>query len=98
MLGIYLHIPFCQSICSYCNFNRLLLDTDLKRRYVDALEQEIRATQAIGPRPQAPGPKPQADTIFFGGGTPSLLDPAEVGRLITACRDTFRLTPDAEIT
>ena len=44
MLGLYLHIPFCQAICSYCNFNRGLLDADLKRRYVAALEREIRAT------------------------------------------------------
>ena len=87
MLGLYLHIPFCQAICSYCNFNRGLLDADLKRRYVDAIEREIRAA------PAAP-----ADTIFFGGGTPSLLEPAEVARLIAVCRDRFGVTRDAEIT
>jgi oxygen-independent coproporphyrinogen-3 oxidase len=107
-LGLYVHIPFCQAICAYCNFNRGLLDADLKRRYVDALEQEIRE----GPRPKAQGhgeerssrgpwalgPGPEADTIFFGGGTPSLLEPAEVSRLIRACRESFSLAPDAEIT
>jgi len=92
MLGVYLHIPFCQAICSYCNFNRGLLDRELKARYVSALEQEIRLATAGG---QAPRP---ADTIFFGGGTPSLLEPAEVARLIQACRDTFDLQPGAEIT
>ena len=86
-LGLYLHIPFCQAICSYCNFNRGLLDDALKVRYVAALEQEIR---------RAPGGG--ADTIFFGGGTPSLLDPAEIARLIAACRETFEVTADAEIT
>jgi oxygen-independent coproporphyrinogen-3 oxidase len=86
-LGLYLHVPFCQAICSYCNFNRGLLDGDLKRRYVSALELEIR---------RAPGGA--ADTIFFGGGTPSLLDAAEVGRLIGACRETFDVAADAEIT
>ena len=80
-LGLYIHIPFCQAICSYCNFNRGLLDESLRRRYVDALEQEIRRSSGGA-----------ADTIFFGGGTPSLLEPAEVARLITACRDTFDLT------
>jgi oxygen-independent coproporphyrinogen-3 oxidase len=85
--GLYLHIPFCQAICSYCNFNRGLLDVDSKRRYVDALETEIRS---------APGGA--ADTIFFGGGTPSLLAAEEVARLVRACRDTFDLAPDAEIT
>lgn len=86
-LGLYLHIPFCQAICSYCNFNRGLLDEALRRRYVDALELEIRR-----------GAGGAADTIFFGGGTPSLLEPTEVARLITACRETFDLTADAEIT
>jgi oxygen-independent coproporphyrinogen-3 oxidase len=100
-LGLYLHIPFCQAICSYCNFNRGLFDGDLKRRYVDALEHEIRATGLRLPAADAPaasGPQPAADTIFFGGGTPSLLEPAEVAQLIEACRDAYALDPQAEIT
>ena len=88
MLGLYLHIPFCSSICNYCNFNRGLYEAGLKERYVASLESEIRST----------GRGEQADTIFFGGGTPSLLDPTEVGRLIAACRDNFDVAPDAEIT
>ena len=87
-LGLYLHIPFCGSICSYCNFNRGLFEADLKTRYVDALEHEIRRA----------GDGTAADTIFFGGGTPSLLDPVEVERLIQACRDSFALDAHAEIT
>ena len=87
-LGLYLHIPFCQAICGYCNFNRGLLDAGLKTRYVGALEQEILAA----------GDGRPADTVFFGGGTPSLLEPDEVGRLLTACRAAYRLAPDAEIT
>ena len=94
MLGLYIHIPFCSSICSYCNFNRGLLEPGLKIRYVAALEREIR-TAALA----FPGEAPvAADTIFFGGGTPSLLEPTEVRRLIQACRDRFELTADAEIT
>ncbi len=88
MLGLYLHIPFCSSICGYCNFNRGLLDGPLKARYVDAIEAEIRAA----------GDGRAADTIFFGGGTPSLLDPPEIARLIAACRSAYALSPDAEIT
>ncbi len=88
MLGLYLHIPFCSSICSYCNFNRGLFESGLKDRYVSALEQEIRSA----------GSGEAADTIFFGGGTPSLLDPAEIARLVEACRTAFDVTPDAEIT
>lgn len=88
MLGLYLHIPFCSAICNYCNFNRGLFDAELKRAYVDALEQEIqRAAGADG-----------ADTIYFGGGTPSLLEPGEVGRLIAACAEAFSLAPGTEIT
>jgi oxygen-independent coproporphyrinogen-3 oxidase len=94
-LGLYLHIPFCQAICSYCNFNRGLLDGDLKRRYVDALEREVRS----GPGPKAQGPRREsADTIFFGGGTPSLLEPDEVRRLLAACRETFDVDAGAEVT
>jgi oxygen-independent coproporphyrinogen-3 oxidase len=88
MLGLYLHIPFCQAICGYCNFNRGLLDAALKTRYVAALEREI-AEDADGR---------SADTIFFGGGTPSLLDPVEVGRLIAACRASHDVSSGAEIT
>jgi oxygen-independent coproporphyrinogen-3 oxidase len=89
MLGLYLHIPFCSSICNYCNFNRGLFDAALKTRYVEALESEIRRSEARGRG---------ADSIFFGGGTPSLLDPDEIGRLIAACRETFALAPLAEVT
>jgi oxygen-independent coproporphyrinogen-3 oxidase len=87
--GIYLHIPFCAAICNYCNFNRGLHDDNLRRRYVDALITDIR---------RSTDPTIRADTIFFGGGTPSLLHPDEVGRIIQACRDSFNLSADAEIT
>lgn len=88
MLGLYLHIPFCAAICNYCNFNRGLFDADLKRRYVDALVSEIGAAGTGEP----------ADTIYFGGGTPSLLSPDDVGRIVAACRDAFDLAADTEVT
>lgn len=88
MLGLYLHIPFCASICNYCNFNRGLFDAALKDRYLAALEQEIRQTGRGEP----------ADTIFFGGGTPSILEPVEIGRLIAACREAFDVASEAEVT
>ena len=88
MLGLYLHIPFCAHICSYCNFNRGLQDPDLQRRYVRALVEEIRRA----------GDGSTADTIFFGGGTPSLLDPDEVAVLVDACRQSFDIAPGAEVT
>jgi oxygen-independent coproporphyrinogen-3 oxidase len=88
VLGLYVHIPFCSAICNYCNFNRGLFDAALKERYVTALLNEIR--RSAGGEP--------ADTIFFGGGTPSLLEPSEIGAIISACRGAFALSGDAEIT
>jgi oxygen-independent coproporphyrinogen-3 oxidase len=88
-LGLYIHIPFCAAICNYCNFNRGLFDADVKRQYVAALVAEIR---------RAAEPATAADTIFFGGGTPSLLEPSEIAGIIEACRESFGLAADAEVT
>ncbi len=87
-LGIYLHVPFCEAICKYCNFNRELFRNDLKRRYLAALTREIETA----------GDGARADSVFFGGGTPSVLDPAEVRTLIVRCASSFALDPAAEIT
>jgi oxygen-independent coproporphyrinogen III oxidase len=88
VLGLYVHIPFCASICNYCNFNRGLFDRELKDRYLSALISEIAAA----------GDGAAADTIFFGGGTPSMLTPGEIGSIVEALRLHFALTPDAEVT
>jgi oxygen-independent coproporphyrinogen-3 oxidase len=88
MLGLYLHVPFCAAICNYCNFNRGLFDPALKLRYVDALVSEI-GRGADGST---------VDTLFFGGGTPSLLEPLEIARIIDAAREAFDVAPDSEIT
>ena len=88
MLGLYVHVPFCSAICNYCNFNRGLFDEGLKRAYVQALLAEIARTGDGSP----------ADTIFFGGGTPSLLEPSEIGAIVAALRQAFAVTGDAEVT
>ena len=94
-LGLYVHVPFCAAICHYCNFNRGLLDEALKRRYVEAVAAEIRAAPGrFGWRPREAG----ADTIFFGGGTPSLLDRRDIASILAACRDAFAVEPGAEVT
>jgi len=87
--GIYIHIPFCQAICNYCNFNRGLHEEGLRRRYVRALIDDIRSFA---------DPTITADTIYFGGGTPSLLEPSEVAAIVDACRDSFTVAADSEIT
>ena len=90
MLGLYIHVPFCSAICNYCNFNRGLFDAALKERYVDALLTEISAAD--------PATGATADTLFFGGGTPSLLEPGEIARIIDACAEVFHLDGASEIT
>ncbi len=89
--GLYVHLPFCASICNYCNFTRGLFDADLKRRYVDALLTEIREAPVRWPSFLE---RPEPDTLYFGGGTPSLLEPDEIARIIEACRLTFGLRSD----
>ena len=112
LLGIYVHIPFCSAICNYCNFNRGLYNEALKTRYVAALIADITAAGSKDPaydaathidvgrtfRSGTGGARLKADTIFFGGGTPSLLEPAEVASIIDAVRHAVDLAPDAEIT
>ena len=87
-LGLYLHIPFCSAICGYCNFNRILFNESSKDAYLTAIELEVRK--------MADGSS--VNSVHFGGGTPSLLLPEEVGRLVAACRDSFNLASDTEIT
>lgn len=102
-LGLYLHIPFCRSRCSYCDFNTWVGMEDLYDRYVQALCREIRAAGqslhlAALSSTSPPSARLRAATIFFGGGTPSILRPAQLGEAIRACRETFDLPDDAEIT
>jgi oxygen-independent coproporphyrinogen-3 oxidase len=88
LLGLYVHIPFCSAICNYCNFNRGLFDAELKEQYVKAVLREIAAQ----------GDNSAADSIYFGGGTPSLLEPADVEAIINACCSRFAIGADVEIT
>jgi oxygen-independent coproporphyrinogen-3 oxidase len=95
-LGLYVHVPFCSAICNYCTFNRGLFDHALKTEYVAAVLKEIE--RAGDPSTALGAGRVAADTIFFGGGTPSLLEPEEVGAIVEACRTSFAVTPDAEVT
>ncbi len=90
-VGVYLHVPFCAHICPYCDFNTYAGQENLIPRYVEALAHEVRSYRdALGGREIA--------TIFFGGGTPSLLTPAQIAALLDACREASTLAEDAEIT
>jgi oxygen-independent coproporphyrinogen-3 oxidase len=87
--GLYLHIPFCSSRCSYCDFATGLYQTELAERYVNALVAEIQTSRYT---------RAQVDTIYFGGGTPSLLAAAQLERILSALYDCFKVDPRSEIT
>jgi oxygen-independent coproporphyrinogen III oxidase len=89
--GLYVHVPFCAAICSYCNFNRGLLDEALKTRYVSAVLAEMR-------REGRRRGRLESDTLYFGGGTPSLLAPSEIRRIVEEARDSWGLDAAAEVT
>jgi oxygen-independent coproporphyrinogen-3 oxidase len=92
--GVYLHVPFCASRCGYCDFNTYTaselggLDTEA---YLDAVEREL----ALAKRVVQPA---RVDTVFVGGGTPTLLTPAQLGRLLEAIDKAWGLAGDAEVT
>ncbi|SLN56048.1 Oxygen-independent coproporphyrinogen-III oxidase 1 [Roseivivax jejudonensis] len=89
--GLYLHWPFCEAKCPYCDFNSHVSREIDEARWGAAFEAEIaRTARRTGPR--------QLDTIFFGGGTPSLMSPDLVARILDATRRAWTLAPDAEIT
>jgi len=87
--GLYVHIPFCSSRCSYCDFATGLYQSELADRYVHGLISEIRASQYAGEI---------VDTIYFGGGTPSLLAPAQLERILASLYESFEITGEPETT
>jgi putative oxygen-independent coproporphyrinogen III oxidase len=106
--GVYVHIPFCRTRCGYCDFNTYthaeLGGGASQAAYPATLAQEIslarRVVQAGAPGDGAPDGHgaPQARTIFFGGGTPTLLPPREIGAIIRSIDQAFGLLPGAEVT
>jgi len=87
--GLYIHIPFCRSRCSYCDFATGLYQSELAERYVRAVVEEIRSSPAKDAR---------VDTIYFGGGTPSLLEPSQLQRILEALHRQFAVEAGPEIT
>ena len=91
LAGIYIHIPFCRSRCSYCDFATGLYESALAERYVASVVSEITSWREVD-QPET------VDTIYFGGGTPSLLSPAQLEALMQAVRTRFDVSPNAEVT
>ncbi len=90
-LGVYIHIPFCVSKCKYCDFLSYACDEAGRAEYVDALVREIResATDFVNYT---------VDTIFIGGGTPSILEPEQIRRIMEAVQDNYKLERYVECT
>ena len=89
MAGIYIHIPFCKRACHYCNFH---FSTTLahKDRMILSIQKEIDLRVELHKTP--------IETIYFGGGTPSILDPQQIENLLNKIKDSFHVSMDAEIT
>jgi putative oxygen-independent coproporphyrinogen III oxidase len=90
--GLYVHVPYCRTKCPYCDFNVRAGATWPESRYTDALIAEL-GRYAIA----APFMGKRLETIFFGGGTPSLFSARSIARVLAACRSSFDLSVDAEI-
>ena len=109
MAGIYIHIPFCDSKCAYCGFYSLP-SLKLKERFLEALKAEIvgrrdylKQRSHCGLDPQSPSlleshHTPPINTIYFGGGTPSLLSIKEIGELLHQIKEIYAVSDNAEIT
>ena len=96
-LGIYISVPFCKSKCSYCNFATGVVSKAAYATYVDRVCRDVADAEATV---QSVGGKfeRQVDSIFLGGGTPTILEPADLERVFGALRENFDVLPDAEIT
>ncbi len=84
--GLYFHIPFCKSKCPYCDFYSVKFDEASAQQYVQEICDEIKQYQGI------------FDTAYFGGGTPSILPPELIGKILDCARAQFEISDDAEIT
>jgi oxygen-independent coproporphyrinogen-3 oxidase len=94
--SLYLHIPFCHTRCHYCDFNTYAGILPLREPYVRALLTEIALAGNMAR--QADGQLRRSRTLFFGGGTPSLLSVPQIGRILDACHEHFAVDQHAEIT
>ena len=96
-LGIYVSVPFCRVKCSFCNFASVVSTADAMEQYVERLCAEIAGAVERAATLGAELPH-DVDTVYFGGGTPSLLGPTQLERIFEALRRVFALRPGAEIT
>jgi oxygen-independent coproporphyrinogen III oxidase len=96
-VGVYISVPFCKAKCTFCNFASGVFGAERMQQYVERLDGEIRGAHAAAERIGASLPR-AVDTIYFGGGTPSLLSAQQFRRIFQNLRREFDLATDAEIT
>ena len=87
-IGLYVHIPFCESKCKYCNFVSGNFSRDNQEKYIDTLIKEINSYKIQN----------NVSTIFFGGGTPSILTAEDIEKIILAIKNNFKTSKNVEIT
>ncbi len=96
-LGIYISVPFCRTKCSYCNFASDVFSKAVFEKYVDRVCADIansrQTSEEMGGRLER-----EVDSIYLGGGTPTVLESRQLRRIFDAVRAQFRLTNDAEVT
>jgi putative oxygen-independent coproporphyrinogen III oxidase len=92
-LGIYIQVPFCQTKCTYCNFHTGVVSRERFEPYANAACREIRAISGLDAASFG-----VVDSVYFGGGTPSLLEPAALARIIDSLRSAFSFAAEPEIT
>ena len=96
-LGIYISIPFCRTKCSYCNFASDVFSKSAYENYVQRVLEEIANSRALAAELGCVLDEP-VDSVYLGGGTPSILDGTQLLRLFNAVQEQFSVTPDAEVT
>src|SRR5260370_25677763 len=96
-LGLYISVPFCRSKCTYCNFASGVFSAAQMERYVERVGEDVAASRDLAAKHGADVPEP-LDSIYLGGGTPSLLQPIQLRKLFFILRNEFAPAPHSEIT
>jgi oxygen-independent coproporphyrinogen-3 oxidase len=96
--GVYVHVPFCATRCGYCDFNTYTASELGGGASREAYAEAVCAELALARRVLADAPPPRVDTVFVGGGTPTLLPPDDLARILDSIDRTWGLAPDAEVT
>ncbi|MDO5672285.1 MAG: radical SAM family heme chaperone HemW [Actinomycetaceae bacterium] len=102
MLSLYVHIPFCAVRCGYCDFNTYVAHSfgpgAGHEDFAESIAAEAKLAAAALSKDSPSAIKPKVATVFFGGGTPTLLGPRQLGRMLESLRENFDLVPGCEIT